>query len=343
MSLPSTGFDLATIPAPSADITGFSPIIDHANDSASYIADINTTDGTRGRIAKHSDGSEYAKDPIGFVDSTDRGLTRFFFGTILAASTVASRQIRKYPPNTRNTAYGVSDTYGQYNTYDSNWEGYWPDGGGVDRTSSSNDGSAQGGVTFGGASGQVGKATSYDGINDVSQITGVGTEFPRTLSMWANVQTHTNFARLMAQASSLGDCASIALFNVSGRVTSAGETTSQNSNTFSLTSWQSMSSIFTSESSVSMLINDSDNSTTGTTALIQGNVPDGDMSIGGRWDASFIESLIQEVQVHSVVRTTAWRSEEYTQTDDNATFWGTWTWNAPPSGGIVIFRRRIAA
>lgn len=40
------------------------------------------------------------------------------------------------------------------------------------------------------------------------------------------------------------------------------------------------------------------------------------------------------ISIHSTARIGEWISEEYSQTDDNATFWGTWIWTAP-SGGVI--------
>lgn len=326
MALPSTNFDLETIPAPSSDLTGFSPIIEHVNDSAGYIADINTTDGARGRIAKHSNGSEYAKDPIDFVDSTDRGLTRFYYGTILAASTAASRQVRKYPPNTRNTAYGVSDTYGQYNAYNASRLLDAPlmtDAN--DRTSNGNNGTAQGGVTIGGIAGKIATATQFDGIDDwieFLQVLAAG-ETTFTLNWWYK--------------------------GTDGTGTYLGQGNSGSSNPRLLNNH--VSTFFSVGSSGFIDATTSDDiddtwrmlSVTNSDIYIDGvSVESGSIAIDtGTYDNFGIAGFnrngsiynpnsgaFQLAQAFDENVGTVWLTEEYSQTNDNATFWGTWTWTS---------------
>jgi hypothetical protein len=68
------------------------------------------------------------------------------------------------------------------------------------------------------------------------------------------------------------------------------------------------------------------NSLDGTTELSDG----GSWAIGGRlYDTNRqLGGVLSVTQVHSVVRSADWIAEEYAQTNANATFWGTWTWNA---------------
>jgi len=67
------------------------------------------------------------------------------------------------PDAVKSAADGV---YGQYNAYDGNSKIRLPDAGGNDRTSNGNNMTASGGVSVGGATGKVGKATYFDGSND---------------------------------------------------------------------------------------------------------------------------------------------------------------------------------
>jgi epidermal growth factor receptor substrate 15 len=48
---------------------------------------------------------------------------------------------------------------------------------------------------------------------------------------------------------------------------------------------------------------------------------------GRRLDGDF-----QHVSIHSAARTSAWISHEYDQTNDNVTFWGTWSWETEGGG-----------
>jgi len=55
----------------------------------------------------------------------------------------------------------------------------------------------------------------------------------------------------------------------------------------------------------------------------------------GRSAATDWRGSIDEGQIHSIGRSAQWISEEYEQTSDNATFWGTWT-NVPVGGDPSI-------
>ena len=44
--------------------------------------------------------------------------------------------------------------------------------------------------------------------------------------------------------------------------------------------------------------------------------------------ADFITAVLNEVQIHGTDRSADWISEEYAQSNNNGTFWGTWAWTA---------------
>jgi hypothetical protein len=66
---------------------------------------------------------------------------------------------------------------------------------------------------------------------------------------------------------------------------------------------------------------------------------------GGLPAQYFFDGAMQHAQLHSSARSADWIALEYDQTNNNATFWGTWTWNSgqthryTPSGsaGTLIF------
>ena len=149
MALPSAGYDKAIYQAPAGDITGFTAIVNSENFSTDFWTDVNSSDGTRARFAKDTTPTEIAFDFIDFDDTGETGLARVYIGNSFAADSAATRTIRAYAPNTRNTAYSSSDTYGSDNAYDSDWLAYYPAGGITDRTSNGNDGTGAGRVVPG--------------------------------------------------------------------------------------------------------------------------------------------------------------------------------------------------
>jgi hypothetical protein len=52
----------------------------------------------------------------------------------------------------------------------------------------------------------------------------------------------------------------------------------------------------------------------------------------GKW----FDGRQQHIQIHSTALSADWIALEYDQTNDNATFWGAWTWNSAGGGGISI-------
>jgi hypothetical protein len=73
-----------------------------------------------------------------------------------------------------------------------------------------------------------------------------------------------------------------------------------------------------------------DDDTTGTSPTNRGS----DVTIGAAVVNSaptydtFYNDLICEVQWHTTELSAAWIDEEYDQTNNNTTFWGTWSWES---------------
>ena len=165
MALPTTTYDTQSCIAPNGTLTDFSLLIDLSRMTTEWWSAVDTSDGTKGRAAKDSDETELATDWIDFDDSAETGWLRVKWSGSLG--TKASRTIRIYPPVSGNTSYAASDTYGSDNAYKSDYQIYYPDAGGTDRTSNGNDAlSFVGGIVAGGATGETGAATEWDGVND---------------------------------------------------------------------------------------------------------------------------------------------------------------------------------
>jgi hypothetical protein len=87
------------------------------------------------------------------------------------------------------TPYAAGDPYGQYNAYDNNTIACWTDGGGTSqRKSASYTSTGSGGVTQGGVTGKIGKATHYDGSDDHYALSGnpIGSKRAYTIEFLAN-------------------------------------------------------------------------------------------------------------------------------------------------------------
>jgi hypothetical protein len=72
-------------------------------------------------------------DVIQFNGTSDTGLM-----AVKTQALAGGTGVDVYCGNSANTAYGVNDTYGRYNVYRTSIKGFWPSGGGSDRTRNAN-------------------------------------------------------------------------------------------------------------------------------------------------------------------------------------------------------------
>lgn len=336
MPVPSTTYDIGIPPAPSADIDGFSYIDDEINHSVGWWAAVDTEDGAKGRCYLNSDETELATDSIDFA-STGTGQRRIYIGTVLAASSDASRAVRSYPPNTENTSYLATDTYGQYNAYDSNWAGYWPAGGGTERTSNELNLTGFGSIIEGDSSGKIGSATSHNGSTQYSSANIAAiTSRPATLLGWFLPDIGPSDMTMVGVANTGSSSDWVILStddnNGANEITiweRSGGTGRPYDGNYITSAWNFAYGTLVSETSRFVSLNNQ--------TAIENTTPiptPSDLNstaIGRLNDSSpgrYFNGLLQEQQIHDVVRSSSYISQEYSQTNDNATFWGTWT-NVP--------------
>jgi hypothetical protein len=324
---------VATPPNPSSSQTDFSFIVDLSNLPHDWWDLVDTTDGTKGRASKADGTTELPTDWIDFDSTAQTGLVRVKY-TGSKSSTV-DEPVWIYPPKAANPSYGVSDTYGQYNAYDTSYAGYYPLGGGTDRTSNQNNLTGYGSPVEGDSTGPVGSSTEYNGTTqyfeaDVSEVTSA----PLTMIAWANVdalRVYTTAIQL-SNKSVQGDYFALSEHNSSNGVwywtrTAASSSGGRVLSTDQITAntWYMWSGVENNSSSRSFKINDGI-ATTNSADLSPSGVDR--TSIGRSGDStpsSYFNGKLAQISVHSVARDENWISYEYAQTADNSTFWGTWT------------------
>jgi hypothetical protein len=330
MAIPASGYDSATITNPGSALTDFTLIIDLSRMSSSWWADVNTSDGTRGRAFKNDGSTELACDWIDFDNTGETGFLRVKWTGTLAAS--GTQIIRIYAPNTRNVAVGASDTYGSDNAYDTYWEAYWPyDTDFNDRTVNSVDGSIGAGTPAIGTGGKIGNELVCEngewleatmGTLSDSQITIMGWGYPSASSV-CMIGSQNDFEMLLRID---GGNLEFILNSFSSNDRVSGSTSINTTGV-----WQHLGGRF-DESTLEVFYNGSSDGSV---------VPVGswgdldDLNIGTSDDGPTRDWVgsIDDLQIHSIGRNDDWIAQEYAQTNDNATFWGTWSWNAAPSGG----------
>jgi hypothetical protein len=326
----------ATLTNPGSALTDFSLIIDLANLPSAWWDTVTSSDGTKGRAVKGDGATEIPADWINF-SSTGSGLVRVNWSGTLSAS--GEQKVRIYPPLSGNSSYENSATYGAWNAYDGSWEAYWPEGGGTDRTSNQASCAAGGsGPTIGSVTGNLGHATSYDGSDDycettLATITGLPDSYDMSVFAWINADgvSDNDTAWGWGEAGS-GDL--LIYYPNDNNSGSGGSRLYWMDLTGNIVdeSGSDISGTWYFHSFVTDASNDHEVQRNG--SLVANSNATGSPSgfdsfdIGGYNQGSQPGAMdVQEVQIHSTARSDDWIDEEYAQTDDNASFWGTWTFS----------------
>lgn len=159
-----SGYAEATPDAPTANLPNFVHWIDLSDMPASWWAAV-ASDGHDIRATNEAN----IFLPIDLIEFDSVGMTGFAAVRLnqLAGSPA---KVRLWVGNATAITLTVCADYGRYRVYDSNWLGFWPDGGGTDRTSYQNDMTAVG-ATVGAVTGPIGNfATSYNGSTQYSTL-----------------------------------------------------------------------------------------------------------------------------------------------------------------------------
>ncbi len=333
--------DLATIDNPSSALTDFTLIVNLANISASWWAANDTAVGAKGRVFKADGTTELAADWIDFDNGANTGRLRVKWSGTLAAS--GTQELWIEPPLAANSTYGAADTYGSDNAYDANWEGYWPLGGGTDRTSHGVVLTAAGAPTVGGVAGQIGAATDLNGTTQ---------EFTSTAAALIAVpnSNFTIFAWFNHDLASNDDCL-LGWDGTDDFVLYANDTDAGNGDIRIF--WRDNGSNYINKNGADLAGSwhqttvvrrgntDHEAYTDGLSVATSANNASGSgpfstFGIGTRGNASqWFDGQEQEVQLHSTNRADPWISQEHAQTNDNANFYTAWTW-VPVAGGSPV-------
>lgn len=328
MALPTTTYDTATLVNPSSALTDFTLMVDLSRNTPEWWAANNTTDATKGRAAK-DDGTELACDWIDFDNVAQTGWLRVKWSGTLAAS--GTQTLRIYPPVAANASVAAGDTYGSNNAYDSNWVGYWPLYSDLaDRTSNGIDLvlDAAGG-SFG--SGQTGGAWYSGNTRYASVALPSALSFPIHIMAWqyedgtvAGVKNSVvlNQAAGEVNAGSNQNKSIICTSDIPQFVNRRFSNATASWGVDVSDQWVFADAYEDAADSRGIAIN-AGTYVTNTTSVTSFTTPR--VQVGGN---SLTIERIAEVQLHSAARSAAWRSSEYAQTNDQATFWGTWT-NVP--------------
>ena len=336
MALPATTYDIATATNPSSALTDFTFIVDLSLMSDAWWAAVDTTDGTKGRASKSDGTTELACDWIDFDSTAETGILRVKYTGTLAST--GTQEVRIYPPISTNVSYGVTDTYGQYNAYDSAWLLYSPDGGTADRTTNQNNGTAFGSVSSGGVSGKIGKATDFDGIDDYIEYANIDNNESTIVTTFNSdvLDYTTQLGTNKVDGDNLGSI--LKLRNDGSVWLRYGFGTSRRqiivASGYSVGVWVDANMVLSQSSPNAEIYLNGVSGGTNSDGAYSPNTTE-PFSVAKNYEDSYFNGKCQNIQFHNIARASSWLSEEYLQIDDNATFWGTWT-NVPVGSSGAI-------
>ena len=340
-----SGYAEATIVNPASALTDFTYLISlNSLPSGFWDAVID------GQEIRFTDGSnnQLPGDLISFTDSgsSGSGLVALKF----SPASSGTQKLRIWAGMAGQTFPVDSDTYGADNAYDANYKGFWPSGGGSDRTVNANDFTMTGSPTVGGAAGPINgsTATDYNGSSQYGKATAsVPTAAPMLLIVMGASDNNTSnlyamtvgdtgvgtteFNGLNFGGAASGDPIRAITFN------SGSSGVAVSSTGFSTGTYCHAMALFTSTSSRQAGIN-------GTLGSAQTSVlnPSGIDSIGIGASVlntvtSYFDGKLSLVSLHNSARSSAWRDYHklMLQDADQSDIYGTWVWNAV--GGSTVF------
>lgn len=337
-----SGYDEQSVTNPGSALTDFTLLINIANLSSDWKSNVQS-DGADIRLTKGDGTTELAYDLIDWAYNagSPTGWIRVkWSGTLAASGTQNVRVWVGYTGGTA-TAYDASETYGSDSAYDAFWKAYWASISVADRTSNGNNITNTTGVGTS-SDAKVGDG-SFDyerGSADYMQMSSaVVPAYPFTMMCWIKTESFPSSGAvgLMAIETNGSNDHRHALYTgttssqnvgANSRSTSAGNAVS--STTMSTGTWYHASGVWTSAASRTARTNAA-GAIENTTSISPSGI---NYTRLGRFNNSpvyYFDGLMNDVQIHSTARSADWIDEEYNQTDDNATFWGTWAWTESAS------------
>lgn len=358
MAIPATGYDSATITNPDGALTDFSLMIDLSRMSASWWSANDTATGAKGRACKSDGSTELSCDWIDFDNGAETGWLRVKYSGTLASS--GTQIIRIFPPLAAQSTYSASDTYGSDNAYASHWVAYYPleeDPSGsppqmLDRTSNSNNGTTQGTMVSGDSvSTQVGNGLELTTSQYVEVTSSSSMDFSGTgmysLSIWVDMDaSQSNYAGIIAKGDAGTDFSmqrdgsgtGMRVYNGGNFTTHAGifGTLSGGGSKLLTMTWK----YSTNDQIVYLDGSSSSSLSEGAEPTYNAGYP---LKLGSERGTTGIVGSIDEAQVHDIDLSPNWIAEEYAQTNNNATFWGSWAWTGGGGGSTMagIYYRNL--
>ncbi|WP_425399656.1 LamG-like jellyroll fold domain-containing protein [Aeoliella sp.] len=314
-----------TAPEPSETHEEFTFEFDLENMPQTWWDQVDTTDGSKGRVAD-DDGNYFAADWPNFDPSNQTGRLYFFLGEWSEAKT-----FKIYPPQAALDSIDPDSLIGSKWAYSSYIQGVWPLATDAnDRSYKEKNGTGANSITLGGVTGQIDEATDFDDSSDQYIDLGSNPSIaagsnPRTLIAWVYPDTATGFFYFFCAGNDgvAGRSWRLATTDLTARIElqGSGYTSSLSLN---LNSWNFVAVTFdgTTLADNRLYVNGTAEQASGGNSV---NTANDYLRIGARETASIAAwaGRIQNVQYYSATKSDAWLDDVYAMGLDNQSFWST--------------------
>lgn len=357
MSLPSTGYDLLTVSNPSSAETDFTLKIDLSLQSASFKAAWNVSGNGYGRASKGDGTTELACDWVDLDNSAKTGWVYIKWSGVLAST--GTQEVFLWPPNTANSQYDRTATYGRDNAYKSTDVGIYPIYGDnnspiTDRTvnaenctwSSSN-------ITI--VSDTIVFERPHDGVALMAAKPLDGSS-AFTISVKVKTNTFNNDGGIFYTALHSANQPILMWFDDLGKIGVLVSTSEQDiatkMSTTALSTNVFYSIVLTLGGGFLRLYIDGIEDTGGNFPVSLGGSVDtssaANYTIGNSSDVSrALDGDVTDIKIKTDNDSESWVAHDYYQTSNNSAFWGTRAWVPVAAGGspwffnnIILSRRR---
>jgi len=326
LSLPTGLYNYATASNPAANLTNFILYVDLSNMTSNWWAEVDTTIGAKGRAAKDSPLTQLATDWIQFDPINKTGFVRIaWVGTLGTASTQLARV---YPPKAANATLAKTDPFGSNACYDpAKVEFYAPNGGNDDRSSNALTFTEIGGVVSGDSIGQNGAATEFNGSTQYLEANIPSTSKPITMMGWVYPTVIATNGVLSGVLNSDSTMQIELSRGGSGRISMSTSDpvprSVQTNDSTPLSAWSHTAGTV-GGTVISPYANGLPRAVPSGTMAGDPTIDNIKIGADATGTSRFFSGLLQELFHFSDVKTDEWIAHEYSQTTDNAAFWGTW-------------------
>ena len=317
-----TAYDTITIDSSQVDetLTNFPVYVDLSDLSTNFWSTTpsGSNAGTDIRVTT-DDGSpvELPRELVSADNTGDTGELHFRADSI---SSSVDTVFRVYYNGTTTGDYATTSTYGAQNVWTNGFEGVYHNGASADSSSNNITGTLNGSLSAGGATGQLGVASDYNGssqyvdFDEPSEWDFTGTAF--SICAWVEIDALVNFEPIVSKGDTQYVLKYQEITNVEFKVGGAADFTIASQPN---SGWHYLCG--TTDGSDFSIYVDSVFNNTGNTGTFTGSTDDVWFGRNSAETSRYLDGRIDEVRISSVERSAGWLAAEFTNQSTTTDFY----------------------